>query len=278
MTNKRYDPLSEVNFPVKRIVYELFISLVTVLALGIILGYYLLDISPPVTEVLLITDSIMGLVLLIDFFIRLAIAPRKLKYLLPFGLLDFFSGLPALPFLRLLRLPRLVLTIYILRRRVSRELIQVARMRLAESTLLLVALVALFVITAGSAFVVFVESGAPGANIETGEEAVWWAFVTTATVGYGDYYPVTSAGRIGGVVLMLVGISIFSALTSYIASSVLAARRRDQGDLNSIRAELAELKQMIAQSSAGDASQSSRAIEHKQPAVGERPSTAEGSH
>ena len=46
------------------------------------------------------------------------------------------------------------------------------------------------------------ERGAPGANIETFGDAVWWAFVTLATVGYGDFYPVTAGGRIVAVLLM----------------------------------------------------------------------------
>jgi voltage-gated potassium channel Kch len=39
-----------------------------------------------------------------------------------------------------------------------------------------------------------------------------WAVVTIATVGYGDYYPVTTVGRIIAVFVMLSGIGIFVLL------------------------------------------------------------------
>ena len=37
---------------------------------------------------------------------------------------------------------------------------------------------------------------APESNIKTAEDAIWWAFVTITTVGYGDKFPVTTEGRI----------------------------------------------------------------------------------
>lgn len=49
-------------------------------------------------------------------------------------------------------------------------------------------------------------------------DALWWGFVTCTTVGYGDYYPLTPGGRIIGIFLMLIGISIFGFLTAAIAS------------------------------------------------------------
>jgi voltage-gated potassium channel len=42
-------------------------------------------------------------------------------------------------------------------------------------------------------------------------DGIWWAVVTAATIGYGDYVPETFAGRITGIILMLVGIAIVSS-------------------------------------------------------------------
>jgi len=49
-------------------------------------------------------------------------------------------------------------------------------------------------------------------------DSLWWGFVTSTTVGYGDYFPVTLGGRIFGILLMLVGISAFGFITASIAS------------------------------------------------------------
>ena len=43
-------------------------------------------------------------------------------------------------------------------------------------------------------------------------DGLWWAFVTLTTVGYGDLYPVTSAGRVIAVFTMIFGITIYSLI------------------------------------------------------------------
>ena len=57
-----------------------------------------------------------------------------------------------------------------------------------------------------------------GTTVETFEDALWWAFVTSTTVGYGDISPSTGAGRLVAVVLMLMGIGLVSMLTGTIAT------------------------------------------------------------
>lgn len=49
-------------------------------------------------------------------------------------------------------------------------------------------------------------------------DGIWWAFVTAATVGYGDYTPLTTEGRIVGILLMLTGGSFIALYVSAVSS------------------------------------------------------------
>ena len=77
-------------------------------------------------------------------------------------------------------------------------------------------LTALIIIFGGIA-VYLAEHGHQGANITKLSDALWWAVVTIATVGYGDYYPVTVVGRLIAILMMLSGIGIFALLVSTLA-------------------------------------------------------------
>lgn len=52
-------------------------------------------------------------------------------------------------------------------------------------------------------------------------DSIWWAFVTATTTGYGDIVPVTDAGRVVGIFMMIVGVAIISMLTGLIAKMFL---------------------------------------------------------
>ena len=78
----------------------------------------------------------------------------------------------------------------------------------------------------GSLTMLHVEEDAPGANITTASDALWYTIVTISTVGYGDQYPVTNAGRIVGAVIIVVGVGIFGTFTGYLANLFLSPKKR----------------------------------------------------
>ena len=99
------------------------------------------------------------------------------------------------------------------------------------------------------------ESAVPEANIHSGPDAVWWSVVTMATVGYGDYYPTTTGGRLAALMLMTVGIGIYGVLTSYLAhfflpgtvSEVVSSELAEiQEDLDAVNARLDAIQAMLA--------------------------------
>ena len=86
------------------------------------------------------------------------------------------------------------------------------------------AVLAASIIILGGIGVYLVEHEHPGANITKLDDAIWWAVVTLATVGYGDYYPVTEIGRIIAIFMMLSGIGIFALLVTNLAQRRLLRR------------------------------------------------------
>ncbi|GEM_PF-1303825 len=67
-----------------------------------------------------------------------------------------------------------------------------------------------------------------GTNIHSWSDALWYSMSTLMTVGYGDLVPVTLQGRIAGIMLMIVGISLFGWLTASLASFLMQRREEPE--------------------------------------------------
>ncbi len=72
-----------------------------------------------------------------------------------------------------------------------------------------------------------VEDESSSSNIRSLKDAVWWAFVTSTTVGYGDYYPKSNAGRLTGILLMFFGVSLVGVVTGNIASALVEQQLKE---------------------------------------------------
>jgi voltage-gated potassium channel len=132
-----------------------------------------------------------------------------------------------LPLLRPLRLLR-VLPVLV-------KLFKSGKVSLAGRSLVLVAS-GLFLVTIPAAIALFqIESDELNSPIKSGGDAIWWAVTTVTTVGYGDMYPVTTAGRVISVFVIFLGISFIGVLTAAVASWFVEQADNDLADKNDIR-------------------------------------------
>lgn len=56
-------------------------------------------------------------------------------------------------------------------------------------------------------------------------DAVWWSFATATTTGYGDIVPYTDLGKILSILLMLLGLAIFSMYTAMFAEIIISSKK-----------------------------------------------------
>lgn len=181
----------------------------------------------------------------IEFFARLWCAPEGTPYLknlnarlrwlkTPSAIIDFLAIVPAfltaimpidLRFLRLLRLVRLLkLTRYFAALRI---LLKVLMRERGSFQAVLLILVMMIVVAASGIYVV--EHKVQPESFGSIPQSMWWAVVTLTTVGYGDVTPVTTAGKIFGAIITILGIGV-AALPAGILASGLAdelAQRRE---------------------------------------------------
>ena len=239
--------------------YELFILVLTALSLGIMV-VLVLPVSDATEHLLLVYDNAICVVFLIDFFGNLSRAPTKSEYFIGRrGWLDLLGSIPSLgifkytALFRLARLSRVARITRLLRGQNKRELIDDVLTHRGQYAAFVSIIAAMIVLVVCSVLVLQFESGAADANITNGGDALWWALVTITTVGDGDFFPVTTAGRITGAFVMFAGVGIIGALASILASLLVPSPKEGEEaafatdhtvheELVDIKAELAALR------------------------------------
>ena len=106
----------------------------------------------------------------------------------------------------------------------------------------ILAITLLLVVVLGSATALLEESH-PQANITSIPTGIWWAFVSITSVGYGDFYPVTWAGRFLAIVLIILGLTSVSLLIANLAS--LMVEEEEQKELSLVHEHIHDLEEKI---------------------------------
>jgi voltage-gated potassium channel len=226
--------------------YQIFMFILCLYTLGALGVQAAIRLQPETRNILHYVDHAVCVLFFTDFLISIAGAPNRWRYFITWGWVDLISSIPTLDVARWGRAARMVRIFRVLRGlRATKLLATLVLRRRAESTFLCVGLVAMFLVVFCSIAILHFET-LPDSNIKTAEDAIWWAFTTITTVGYGDRYPVTSEGRFVAVILMCAGVGLFGTFSGFLAAWFLGSDGRGtDSKVDALRAEMAALREIL---------------------------------
>ena len=193
------------------------------------------------TPVFAVIEWVTTIIFIIDYVLRLLTADYKLKKggfsfplypFTPLAIIDLLCILPSFIALsgsfRLLKVVRLIRAFRVIRAlkglRYSKNMLIIANVIKEQKTALLAVFSLAFSYIIVSALVIF--------NVEPDSfdsffDALYWATVSLTTVGYGDIYPVTDAGRIITMLSSILGIAVVALPAGIITAGYMRELEKD---------------------------------------------------
>lgn len=197
--------------------FNIIILILTLYVLGALVIESFYKLPEETAKLLNYIDRAICLIFFFDFLFRFFNSKNKLHFM-KWGWIDLISCIPVINVFRAGRLLRLIRLLRIVRAfRSSKQLLNHVFKNKAKGTFTTVSIFAILLIIFSSIAILQVENTKEG-NIKSAEDAIWWAYVTITTVGYGDKFPVTTEGRLIAVVLMTAGVGLFGTFTAYASS------------------------------------------------------------
>ena len=206
----------------KIIIYEIITAILALVSIFIVsIQFFNILIPESLLHTLIKIDDLIYIVFVIDYITRLSLSKNKRDFiknnkidlisLIPFNAI--FKSLRILKLHKLLKLGRLI-KISVLFARFKDD----SRLFFKTNHFGYVLITTIILILLGALAISYLE------NMDIGD-SIWWSFVTTTSVGYGDIYPTTSLGRIIAVLLMITGLGFVGMLSGTIATYFLAEKK-----------------------------------------------------
>lgn len=199
-------------------IYHLVEWPMMILALWIIVEWYLQAAEKLTPEFVEFTDWLIWAMFLFETVLITCVVRDRSRYLkdnwinlviVVFGCPIWWYALPSIGLLRGLRL--LVLLSLLV------QVSKTAREVLARNHLGTTLMIGFMLMLAAGFLIAGIDP-----SIGTPWDGVWWAWVTMTTVGYGDIVPSTTAGRLFGSFVILIGMGIFSMLTASFSAFLMS--------------------------------------------------------
>ena len=176
------------------------------------------------STLLLVADWCVWTIFVIEYGVLLMLAPDRKRYIagnwLNAGIIVLsFPQLPAvMGFVRLARLTR-ILRLFL----VAAKGLRTMKLMVSQKSFLYVLSVTAFLVLVAAQLFHMLEP-IPGGFAD----GLWWAVVTTTTVGYGDITPETAGGRLVAVMLMLAGTALIATIAASISAYFIGAERTEE--------------------------------------------------
>ena len=217
--------------------YDVLNALAIVLNLAASILYTFIEVRTRCGGALLTLEHVTVAFFAVDYCLRLWTAPAlfpklpearaALKYALSFsGLVDLFSFLPyflpiffpagavAFRMFRVVRIFRLFrINAYYDSLNVITEVIASKRQQLLSSVFII-----LILMLASSLCMYSLEHEAQPDVFTNAFSGIWWSVSTLLTVGYGDIYPITTLGKLFGIVISFLGVGMVAIPTGIISA------------------------------------------------------------
>ena len=210
------------------IIYDIII--LSAVAISIIPFFWIGGSQPDWVNGIIKLDWLFGTIFLIDYIGRWMIADRKMTFgpksflLYPFTLwamIDLLAIVPAfasgtlqvLLVVRVLKLFRLIEWLP----RVNASIRFVTNSITTNwRSLLIVGMSVLILVFTFALILLNIEGAAGNDDVESFGDALWFAFITITTIGYGDITPITTGGRWLTAIMAIVGILIMAMITAIV--------------------------------------------------------------
>jgi voltage-gated potassium channel len=197
-------------------------------------------------------SNVIWVIFIVDFIVKVTLAPRKVDYLKSNWLTVIALAIPALRIFRIFQLARVLRAARVARGvRLVRVLTSLNRGlkslgaslgRRGFSYMLAATLVVTF---AGAAGMYAFEREVPGTGIESYSSAVWFTAMLITSIGT-DYAPRTGEGRVLCFIIALYGFIVFGYITATLATYFVESDAKSKGsaipDNGSIQRELAQIR------------------------------------
>ena len=222
---------------IPRLRAELIILTLALVSVLLLVYEMAVELAPHQQWILERVDLAIAFIFLTDFAWRFYKAPDR-RYFFRTSWWELLAAIPlttetaqALRGMRLLRLVRLLRLLRVVRFAVRLKILLDRARVFGERTNLveISSIVAAIVLTGAAAFHYFEFGHNP--NVQGFGDSIWWAIITVTTVGYGDIYPITTAGRVIATLLLVTGLGTFGTWAASMAAWIMEGRKKENPEV-----------------------------------------------